>query len=169
MTMVTTVSMYYCLLQLLHLCCVAIVAAVFLTLTAQTYNWWISGGFKLQTFETWGSASSVAEDSSLLGYDTVSLLMFWRHFYYTSETIRPVTHHYIKKEFKIRNTVLINMCPAFLAWHMRTDGQIWPLLHVFSLCTLCTECTVMIYDMIYLLTAIGLSPSGSTHLHTNNT
>jgi hypothetical protein len=27
----------------------------------------------------------------------------------------------------------------------------------------------MIYDMIYLLTAIGLSPSGSTHLHTNNT
>jgi hypothetical protein len=28
----------------------------------------------------------------------------------------------------------------------------------------------MIYDdMIYLLTAVGLSPSGSTHLHTNNT
>jgi len=28
----------------------------------------------------------------------------------------------------------------------------------------------MIYDMIYLLTAIGLSPGGrSTHLHTNNT
>ena len=26
-----------------------------------------------------------------------------------------------------------------------------------------------IYDMIYLLTAIGLSPGGSTHLHTNNT
>jgi hypothetical protein len=25
------------------------------------------------------------------------------------------------------------------------------------------------YDMIYLLTAIGLSPGGSTHLHTNNT
>jgi hypothetical protein len=25
------------------------------------------------------------------------------------------------------------------------------------------------YDMIYLLTAIGLSPRGSTHLHTNNT
>ena len=25
------------------------------------------------------------------------------------------------------------------------------------------------YDMIYLLTAIGLSPSGSTHFHTNNT
>jgi len=24
-------------------------------------------------------------------------------------------------------------------------------------------------DMIYLLTAIGLSPGGSTHLHTNNT
>jgi hypothetical protein len=26
----------------------------------------------------------------------------------------------------------------------------------------------MFYDMIYLLTAIGLSPGGSTHLHTNN-
>ena len=26
-----------------------------------------------------------------------------------------------------------------------------------------------IYDMIYLLTAVGLSPGGSTHLHTNNT
>ena len=25
------------------------------------------------------------------------------------------------------------------------------------------------YDMIYLLTAVGLSPGGSTHLHTNNT
>jgi len=25
------------------------------------------------------------------------------------------------------------------------------------------------FDMIYLLTAIGLSPGGSTHLHTNNT
>jgi hypothetical protein len=25
------------------------------------------------------------------------------------------------------------------------------------------------YDMVYLLTAIGLSPGGSTHLHTNNT
>ena len=25
------------------------------------------------------------------------------------------------------------------------------------------------YDMIYFLTAIGLSPGGSTHLHTNNT
>ena len=24
-------------------------------------------------------------------------------------------------------------------------------------------------DMIYLLTAVGLSPDGSTHLHTNNT
>jgi len=24
-------------------------------------------------------------------------------------------------------------------------------------------------DMIYLLTAIGLSPGGTTHLHTNNT
>jgi len=27
----------------------------------------------------------------------------------------------------------------------------------------------VIFDMIYLLTAIGLSPGGSTHLHTNNT
>jgi hypothetical protein len=27
----------------------------------------------------------------------------------------------------------------------------------------------LIYEMIYLLTAIGLSPGGSTHLHTNNT
>jgi hypothetical protein len=27
----------------------------------------------------------------------------------------------------------------------------------------------MIYDMVYLLTAVGLSPGGSTHLHTNNT
>ena len=26
-----------------------------------------------------------------------------------------------------------------------------------------------LYDMIYLLTAIGLSPGDSTHLHTNNT
>jgi hypothetical protein len=25
------------------------------------------------------------------------------------------------------------------------------------------------YDMIYLLTAVGLSPGGSIHLHTNNT
>jgi hypothetical protein len=25
------------------------------------------------------------------------------------------------------------------------------------------------YDMIYLLTAVGLSPGSSTHLHTNNT
>jgi hypothetical protein len=29
-------------------------------------------------------------------------------------------------------------------------------------------CDMIIYDMIYL-TAIGLSPGGSTHLHTNNT
>jgi hypothetical protein len=28
---------------------------------------------------------------------------------------------------------------------------------------------LILYDMIYLLTAIGLSPGGSTHLHTNNT
>jgi hypothetical protein len=28
---------------------------------------------------------------------------------------------------------------------------------------------VEVYDMIYLLTAVGLSPGGSTHLHTNNT
>ena len=28
---------------------------------------------------------------------------------------------------------------------------------------------MLVYDMIYLLTAIGLSPDGSTHLHTNNT
>jgi len=27
----------------------------------------------------------------------------------------------------------------------------------------------MIYDMIYLLTAVGLSPGGRTRLHTNNT
>jgi len=27
----------------------------------------------------------------------------------------------------------------------------------------------MIYDMIYLLTATGLSPNGSTHLHIKNT
>jgi hypothetical protein len=26
-----------------------------------------------------------------------------------------------------------------------------------------------LYDMIYLLTAIGLSPGGSTHLHMNTT
>jgi cyclopropane fatty-acyl-phospholipid synthase-like methyltransferase len=32
-----------------------------------------------------------------------------------------------------------------------------------------SECTtVSIYDMIYLLTAVVLSPGGSTHLHTNN-
>jgi hypothetical protein len=29
--------------------------------------------------------------------------------------------------------------------------------------------TICCYDMIYLLTAIGLSPGGSTHLHTHNT
>jgi len=29
--------------------------------------------------------------------------------------------------------------------------------------------SMICYDMIYLLTAIGLSPGGSTHLHTNNT
>jgi hypothetical protein len=28
---------------------------------------------------------------------------------------------------------------------------------------------MLVYDMIYLLTAVGLSPGGSTHLHTNNT
>jgi len=27
---------------------------------------------------------------------------------------------------------------------------------------------IMVYDMIYLLTATGLSPGGSTHLHTNS-
>jgi hypothetical protein len=32
---------------------------------------------------------------------------------------------------------------------------------------LVTSCIVII--MVYLLTSIGLSPSGSTHLHTNNT
>jgi len=26
----------------------------------------------------------------------------------------------------------------------------------------------MLYDTIYLLIAVGLSPGGSTHLHTNN-
>jgi hypothetical protein len=33
----------------------------------------------------------------------------------------------------------------------------------------CIQGSVNLYDMIYLLTAIGLSPGGSTHLHTNNT
>jgi hypothetical protein len=28
---------------------------------------------------------------------------------------------------------------------------------------------VEVYDMTYLLTVIGLSPGGSTHLHANNT
>jgi len=28
---------------------------------------------------------------------------------------------------------------------------------------------MILYDMIYLLTEIGLSPGCSTHLHTNNT
>jgi hypothetical protein len=44
---------------------------------------------------------------------------------------------------------------------------------MYKLClsmTYCAEtCTQFIYDMIHLLTAIGLSPDGSTHLHTNNT
>jgi hypothetical protein len=31
------------------------------------------------------------------------------------------------------------------------------------------NCIQANFDMIYLLTAIGLSPGGSTHLHTNNT
>jgi hypothetical protein len=30
-------------------------------------------------------------------------------------------------------------------------------------------CDMIWYDMTYLLTAVGLSPGGSTHLHTNNT
>jgi len=42
-----------------------------------------------------------------------------------------------------------------------------------QLCNTGEICTVVIengiYDIIYLLTAIGLSPGGSTHLHTNNT
>ena len=33
----------------------------------------------------------------------------------------------------------------------------------------CTCNLTLWYDMIYLLTAIGLSPGGSIHLHTNNT
>jgi hypothetical protein len=32
-----------------------------------------------------------------------------------------------------------------------------------------TEKIFFVYDMIYLLTTIGLSPGGSTHLYTNNT
>jgi len=36
-------------------------------------------------------------------------------------------------------------------------------------CFVSTDGTYTLYnDMIYLLTAIGLSPGGSTHLHTNN-
>jgi hypothetical protein len=31
------------------------------------------------------------------------------------------------------------------------------------------ETMYQVYDMIYLLTAVGFSPGGSTHLHTNNT
>ena len=31
------------------------------------------------------------------------------------------------------------------------------------------DITIKVYDILYLLTAIGLSPGGSTHLHTNNT
>jgi hypothetical protein len=33
----------------------------------------------------------------------------------------------------------------------------------------CVQGQLYVYDMIYLLTAIGLSLGGSTHLHTNNT
>ena len=32
-----------------------------------------------------------------------------------------------------------------------------------------TNRVLAVYDIIYLLTAIGLSPGGSAHLHTNNT
>jgi hypothetical protein len=45
------------------------------------------------------------------------------------------------------------ICPIFLLCHISNP-------HTFH---------SMPYDMIYLLTAIGLSPGGSTHLHTNTT
>ena len=41
----------------------------------------------------------------------------------------------------------------------------WPT----SRCILFDGENISFDDMIYLLTAIGLSPGGSTHLHTNNT
>jgi len=41
---------------------------------------------------------------------------------------------------------------------------------VLMLCIETFSDTIIKYDMIYLLTAFGLSPCGSnTHLHTNNT
>ena len=52
-------------------------------------------------------------------------------------------------------------------------------MHLYSLCMVVLSAAVLIvyggvecsctHCMIYLLTAIGLSPGGSTHLHTNNT
>jgi len=40
---------------------------------------------------------------------------------------------------------------------------------MYILCILNNKLFIIWYFMIYLLTAIGLSPDGSTHLHTNNT
>jgi hypothetical protein len=44
------------------------------------------------------------------------------------------------------------------------------LIPIFCDATLCyCSYTSQLYDMIYLLTATGLSSGGSTHLHINNT
>jgi hypothetical protein len=46
----------------------------------------------------------------------------------------------------------------------------WRSVYIFIIsCSFLLRMRNMIWCMIYLLTAIGLSPGGSTHLHTNNT
>jgi hypothetical protein len=55
-------------------------------------------------------------------------------------------------------------CPGVCAGFQVTDCEVDLLSWVAVWIGMC-----MIYDMIYLLTAIGLTPDGSTHLHTNNT
>jgi len=49
-----------------------------------------------------------------------------------------------------------------IIWHTQRGWTTWKLQNI-------SLASILIYNMIYLLTAIGLSPGGSTHLHTNNT
>jgi len=61
-------------------------------------------------------------------------------------------------------------------WAVRRPKRVEPQIKVeqkprknVASCWLIFIINCMIYDMIYLLTAVGLSPGCSTHLHTNNT
>jgi hypothetical protein len=80
--------------------------------------------------------------------------------------IRTVCVH-IVYEYGHLVTSLARGCRVFTA--RSTNSYVTQLRLTMTSPDRCCNERNITYDMIFLLTAIGLSPGGSTHLHTNNT